>query len=103
MEHHASSDVFFFLFFYDYFGDCFLIWGCVAWLIVPSLLLAGLLMVELPCPVKLPLALPAQARLGLTAHVYVICNCCYDLFLPDKLHRWMFGLHSQMLFYKYEV
>lgn len=36
-----------FFLFYDYFGDCFLIWGYVAWLIVPSLLLAGLLMVGL--------------------------------------------------------
>lgn len=60
------------LFFYDYFGDCILIWGCVSWLIVPSSLLAGLLMVELPC-------------LLLSAHVYaarhwkyVMYYCGYD-------------------------
>lgn len=74
LEHHASSDVFFYFFFYDYFGDCFLIWGCVAWLIVPSLLLAELLMVELPCPASHP-------------HRTCICsaalkNC--DLFLSYK-------------------
>lgn len=61
LEHHASSHVFFLSFFYDYFGDCFLIWGCVAWLIVPSLLLAGLLMVELPCLPELLLSLSSSS------------------------------------------
>ena len=37
----ASRQSWCILFFYDYFGDCILIWGCMAWLIVPSLLLAG--------------------------------------------------------------
>lgn len=52
-------------FFYDYFGDCFLIQGCVARLIVPSLLLAGLLMVALPCSMEL-------SQLAPTLHIHAV-------------------------------
>lgn len=73
-EHHASSDVFFLSFFMIIVETAFSFWGWCG-MADCSIFAPGwvLLMVELPCPVKLPLTPTAVCVHRLRKNVAVIC------------------------------